>query len=116
MEGLWSHFRFTAYIYFTLLYFYCPTVPPLLYANPLGHRIPATLFIPRFMRNGMSGDHYEMIGKVAFGLSRPYDSTTPGAQHRSDIRGVCLHRNSRSSSWWVGGAPPLGGRVGPVII
>ena len=27
--------------------------PPLLYANPLGHRVPATLFVARFMRNDM---------------------------------------------------------------
>ena len=36
--------------------------PPLSYATPLGHHVPTTLF----MRNGMNGDHYEMIGKVAF--------------------------------------------------
>ena len=45
--------------------------PPLLYSNPLGHRVPASLFIARFMTNDISGDHYEMIGKVAFGVSRP---------------------------------------------
>ena len=45
--------------------------PLLLYANPLGHRVPPTLFIARFMRNDISGDHYEMTGKVAFGMSRP---------------------------------------------
>ena len=44
--------------------------PPLLYANPLGHCVPDTLFIARFMRTDMSGDHYEMISKVAFGVSR----------------------------------------------
>ena len=38
--------------------------PPLLYANPLGHHVPATLFIARFMRDDVSGDHYEMISKV----------------------------------------------------
>ena len=45
--------------------------PLLLFANPLGHRVPATLFIARFMRNDMSGDHYEMINKVALGAHRP---------------------------------------------
>ena len=47
--------------------------PLLLYANPLGHHVPATSFIARFMRNDIdiSGDHYEMIGKVAFGVSEP---------------------------------------------
>ena len=44
--------------------------PWLLYADPLGHHVTATLFIARFMRNDMIGDHYEMIGKVAFGGSR----------------------------------------------
>ena len=34
---------------------------PLLYAHLLGHRLPATLFIARSMRNDMSGDHYEVI-------------------------------------------------------
>ena len=32
-------------------------IPPLMYANPFGHRILATLFIARFMRNDMSEDH-----------------------------------------------------------
>ena len=32
---------------------------------PLGHNVPATLFIARFMRNNISGDDYEMICKVA---------------------------------------------------
>ena len=31
----------------------------------------ATLFTTRFTRNNMSGDHYEMISKVAFGVSKP---------------------------------------------
>ena len=44
--------------------------PPLLYANPLGHCVPATLFTARFIRNNMSGDHHEKIGTVAFGVSR----------------------------------------------
>ena len=45
--------------------------PLLLYANPLDHHVPATLFIARFRRNDISGDHCEMISKVAFGVSRP---------------------------------------------
>ena len=45
--------------------------PLLSYANPLGHRIPATSFIARFVRSDMSGDHYEMISKVALGVNRP---------------------------------------------
>ena len=44
--------------------------PLLLCADPLGHRAPATLFIARFMRNDISGYHYEMVSKVAFGVSR----------------------------------------------
>ena len=43
--------------------------PLLLYANPLGHRVPATLFNARFMRNDISGDHPLMIGKVVFVVS-----------------------------------------------
>jgi hypothetical protein len=43
----------------------------LLYANPIGHSISATLFIARFTRNTMSGDHYGIINNVAFGVSRP---------------------------------------------
>ena len=45
--------------------------PPLLYANPLGHRLPAALFIARVMRNNMSEDHYEVISEVALGVNRP---------------------------------------------
>ena len=44
--------------------------PPLLYANPLGHRVLATLFVAMFMRNNMGGDHYEMISKVSLGVNR----------------------------------------------
>ena len=44
--------------------------PPLLYANPLSRRFSATLFIARFMRNDMSGDHYEMTGKSS-GCTNP---------------------------------------------
>ena len=39
--------------------------PPLVYANPLGRRVPAILFIATFMRNAVTGDHYEMISKGA---------------------------------------------------
>ena len=53
---------------------------PLLYANPLGHRVPAIFFIARVMRNDMSADHYEMIGK----LSRP-------GGHCMGCVGVILH-------------------------
>ena len=37
----------------------------------LGHRVPATLFIARFMRNDISGDRYAMINNVALGVNRP---------------------------------------------
>ena len=39
--------------------------PLLSYANPLGHCATTALFIARFMRNDISGHHYEMTNKVA---------------------------------------------------
>ena len=65
-QGLCSLFRFAAFVY--LLYFTLIV--------PQFHCVPATLLIVRLMRNDMSEDHYEMIGKVAFGVNRPRGGCT----------------------------------------
>ena len=85
--------------------------PPLLYANPLGHRVPATLFIARFMRNNMSGEQYKMISKVALGVNRPGTGCTGcvGVNIAYRVRGCeyCLHTTAvQRKGWFLVLCPP----------